>query len=218
MFDVKRWVAVWLVLILLTGLTVVAAAQDEAEEGPPLGVWQKEIDISLNILQSAYSNNWNGGDKGSAVWNGQFSARLEKQFSEKTNWRNILKLAYGQTHTQERNENGDLFWKRPDKTDDIIDLDSIFRWTIGKHWDPYVSFRFQSMFEDLSDMEERPLTFNPLSFKEAVGISRTFFKQDDRELMTRIGVALIQNSRKYYLGPSPIDEIQREGTQEAAAE
>jgi len=218
MFDVKRWGAVWLALVLLTGMAGVAAAQDEADEGPPIGVWQKEIGISLNILQSAYSNNWNGGDKGSAVWNGQFSARLEKQYTEKTNWRNILKLAYGQTHSQERNESGELYWKRPDKTDDIIDLESMFRWTLGKHWDPYVSFRFQSMFEDLSDMEERALTFNPLTFKESVGLSRTFFKQDERELMTRLGLALIQNSRKYFIAPSPVEDIQREATYEAAAE
>lgn len=218
MFDAKRWVAGLLALVLLTGLVGLATAQDEAEEGPPIGVWQKEIDISLNILQSAYSNNWNGGDKGSAVWNGQFSARLEKQYTEKTNWRNILRLAYGQTHSQERNESGELYWKRPDKTDDIIDLDSMFRWTVGKHWDPYVSFRFQSMFEDLTDLQERALTFNPLSFKEAVGISRTFFKEDERILMTRVGVALIQNSRKYYFDETPESEIGREATYEAAAE
>ena len=218
MFDVKRWGALGLAMVLVAGFAGVATAQDEAEEESTIGFWQKEIDVSLNILQSSYTNNWNGGDKGSAVWNGQFNARLEKQFTEKTNWRNILKLAYGQTHSQERDANGDLYWKRPDKTDDIIDFDSMFRWTVGKNWDPYVSFHFQSMFEDLSDMEERALTFNPLTFKEAVGISRTFFKEDERELMTRVGVALIQNSRKYYIAPSPVEDIQRESTQEAAAE
>ncbi|MCK9996698.1 MAG: DUF3078 domain-containing protein [Candidatus Krumholzibacteria bacterium] len=218
MFDVKRWVAVLMVLVLSTGLAGLGVAQDDAEEGPQLGVWQKEIDASLNILQSAYSNNWNGGDKGSAVWNGQFSARLEKQYTETTNWRNILKLAYGQTHSQERGENGELHWQKPDKTDDIIDLESMFRWTLGKRWDPYVSFRFQSMFEDLSDMQERALTFNPLKFKEAVGISRTFVKEENRWFMTRVGVALIQNSRKYYLDETFEAEIGREATYEAAAE
>ncbi len=218
MVDVKRWAAGWLVLILLMGLAGSVAAQDDAEAESKIGFWQKEIDISLNILQSSYTNNWNGGDKGSAVWNGQFNARLEKQFSERTNWRNILKLAYGQTHSQDRDLNGDLYWKRPDKTDDIIDFESMFRWTIGQHWDPYVSFNFNSMFEDLSDIEQRALTFNPLTFKEAVGISRTFINEEKRQFMTRVGLALIQNSRQYYVDPSPSDEIQREGTNEAAAE
>ncbi|MEN8006889.1 MAG: DUF3078 domain-containing protein [Candidatus Krumholzibacteriota bacterium] len=218
MFEMKRLVAVAVALALITGLAGLAAAQDEAAEESKIGVWQKEIDVSLNILQSSYTNNWNGGDKGSVVWNGQFSANLEKQFSERTNWRNILKLAYGQTHNQERDAGGDLYWKRPDKTDDLIDFESMFRLTYDSGWNPYFAFNFKSMFEDLSDIEQRSLSFNPLTFKESAGISRTFIDEEDRQFMSRVGVAFIQNSRKYFLNPSPATETQSESTNEAGAE
>lgn len=218
MFDMKKMTAI-AVLVLLACTAGAALGQDAAEEESKIGIWQKEIDLSLNLLQSAYSNNWNGGDKGSVVWNGQFSARLEKQFTERTNWRNLLRLAYGQTHNQDRDGVGaPLYWKKPDKTDDLIDFESMFRWTLASGWDPYVAFHFQSMFEDLSDIEGRSLNFNPLTFKESAGISRMFINEEDRKLMSRLGLALIQNSRKYYTDPLPSTDLQRDQTQEAAAE
>ena len=84
-----------LVLVLAIGLAVAHPVQ--AQDGPPIGVWQKEVKVGLNILQSSYSNNWNGGEKGSVVWNGNLDARYEKQFSATSNRRNTLKLAYGQS-------------------------------------------------------------------------------------------------------------------------
>ncbi len=53
-------------LVSLVAVAVPAQAQDET----PVGVWQNEFALGLNVLQSSYSQNWNGGDKGSVVWNG----------------------------------------------------------------------------------------------------------------------------------------------------
>jgi len=193
------------------------AAPVQAQDAPPEG-WQKEFDLRLNLLQSSYSSNWHGGDKGSVVWTGNFDGRVERQFSPRTNWRNHLKLAYGQTHNQDRTADGSLYWKKPDKSDDIIDFESLFRWTYASGWDPFVSFKFMSMFQDLNDIDLRSLSFNPLTFKESAGISRPWINQEDRKLMSRLGVAFIQNSRKYYPEFSPVNDIARVGSTEIAAE
>lgn len=203
-----------LAMVLVICGVLPVAAQDAAA---PTG-WQKEIKVGLNLLQSSYSQNWNGGEKGSVVWNGNLDARFERQFSETANWRNTLKLAYGQTHQQERNDAGELFWQKPDKTDDIIDLESFFRWTMSSGWDPYAAVRFTSLFEDLTDAEGRALNFNPMTFKESVGISRKFIDTENRKLLTRLGVSFIQNSREYFLAPSPDDATESTTSSEVGAE
>lgn len=202
--------------LALVLMAMVVAAPVLAQDA--VGVWKKEVKVGINILQSSYSNNWNGGDKGSVVWNGNIDANLEKQFSEGTNWRNALKLTYGQTHKQERAADGSLYWPKPDKTDDLIDFESLFRMTPKSGWDPFAAFKFKSMFEDLSDVSGRSLTINPMSFKESAGLSRMLIKTDERELMTRLGVAFIQNSRKYYVAAAPDETMERENSTEVAAE
>lgn len=214
MMTRKAWSGAMLVLILMTAGVVSALAADEV----PLGVWQKEIKVGVNILQSSYSNNWNGGEKGSVVWTGNLDARFENQFSSTTNWRNTLKLAFGQTHNQERNDAGALYWKKPDKSDDIIDLESFFRWTMQSGWDPYVAFNFTSMFQDLTDVQARSLNFNPMTFKESAGISRKLVNTDKRKLLTRFGIAFLQNSRSFYPEPLPSMETISESSTEIAAE
>ena len=205
-----------IVVGLVLGLALPALAQDKPET--PMGVWQKEVKLGLNILQSSYSQNWNGGEKGSVVWTGNVDARLEKQFSETANWRNTLKLAYGQTHKQERDGNNQLYWQKPDKTDDIIDFESMFRWTLSSGWDPFVAFNFTSLFEDLTDAQGRSQNFNPMTFKESAGMSRKIIDTEKRQLLTRIGIAFIQNKRSFFLDPLPSTEKTSETSTEVAAE
>lgn len=209
---------IWLRLALVSMVIAIGAAPALAQDEIPLGVWQKEIKIGLNMLQSSYSDNWNGGEKGSVAWTGNIDARFEKQFSQTTNWRNSLKLAYGQTHNQDRNADGQLFWVKPDKTDDIIDFESFFRWTLSSGWDPYIAVNFTSMFQDLSDVEARELNFNPMTFKESAGISRKLINTEKRKLLTRVGLAFIQNNRTFYIDALPSMETMSENSTELAAE
>ncbi len=214
MLNCKTRLHMTLTVIVFVIGTTAALAQDET----PVGGWQKEIKVGVNMLQSSYSNNWNGGEKGSVAWTGNVDARLEKQFSPTANWRNSLKLAYGQTHNQGRNDGGELYWIKPDKTDDIVDFESFFRWTLPSKWDPYVALNFTSQFQDLSDSEARELNFNPKTFKESAGISRRLVNNEQRKLMTRVGVAFIQNSRTFYVDPLPSLETLSESSNEIAAE
>ena len=214
MTDRKYLCSAVLTLIFVVAGTAPALGENEV----PLGEWQKEIKVGLNLLQSSYSNNWNGGEKGSVVWTGNLDARFENQFSEKSNWRNHLKLAYGQTHNQERGADGALNWSKPDKTDDIIDFESFYRRTLSSGLDPYLAFNFTSLFQDLTDVQGRELNFNPMSFKGSTGVSKKLIDTEKRKLMTRAGIALIQNYRKFFPGDLPSTETQSETSIEVAAE
>ncbi len=217
MNSLKWWGGSALIMILMVSLVVPALAQDEVDK--KIGIWQNDVSVSLNMLQSSYSQNWNGGEKGSLNWTGNLDAKFEKQFTELTNWRNILKLAYGQSHKQDRDGNNQLFWEKPDKTDDIIDFESLFRWTPASGWDPYVAFTFKSLFEDLTDEYDRSITFNPISLKESAGISRPWINTEDRQLMSRLGIALIQNNRTFFLDPTGVGtETSSENSNELAVE
>ncbi len=209
----QRLISGLVAALILAAFAVPVLAEDEA----PIGVWQNQFELGVNLLQSTYSDNWNGGDKGSIVWTGNFDGRMEKQFSESANWRNTLKLAYGQTHNQERSADG-LYWKKPDKTDDLIDFESLFRWTQSSGWDPFVAFGFNSMFNDQSDAAGRGIAVNPMTFKPSAGIARKFIDTDERKMLVRVGVAYLYNNRSFFVDPAPSTETLREGSSEVAAE
>lgn len=213
----QRLILGMLTLALVAGLALPVIAQDEKEE-PPIGVWQKQVDLRLNLLQSSFSDNWNGGGTGSVVWTGNFDGRWEKQFNERHNWRNRLQLAYGQTHNQERDDTGGLYWKRPDKTDDLIDFESMFRWTPESGWDPYVSLGLQSMFEDKNDIYGRSINFNPLSLRAGVGVAKQFVNTEKRSLLTRLGFVAIRNNRSFFPEPTPSTDMESSKSSEFGAE
>jgi len=143
---------------------------------------------------------------------------MEKQFSETANWRNTLKLAYGQTHQQDRGSDGGLYWRKPDKTDDVIDFESLFRWTQKSGWDPFVALTFNSMFDDRTDTAGRSITFNPMTLAPSAGLSRTMVDQEHRKLMARLGLAFQLNSRAFFTEPAPSTTTQRKSSQELAAQ
>lgn len=212
-----RMAAASAALAICAAGATVAAAQDPAPAAVDTA-WQHSVSLGVNVLQSSYSRNWNGGDKGSVVWAGVVDAVLERQFGASANWRNTLNLAYGQTHSQEREADGSLIWKRPDKTTDNVQFESLLRWTTASGWDPFVALNFNSLFEDLTADPNHPLTFNPLKFKESAGLSRKLVAKDKQVLLTRLGVAFIQNSRRYFVDPAVDRTTATSTSNEAAAE
>lgn len=185
---------------LMVLVTVFGAApifgQDEPKPLAP-GEWRREAKIGVNLLQSYYTKNWEGGDKGSVVWAANFDYRAEGQLNTNWNWRNDLNLAFGQTHQQQRNAGGKLSWQKPDKTTDLIKFETLLRYSL-QGFDPYVAFRFDSQFLDQLDPYGRDIALNPMTFSESVGISRQLVNQGDRVLLSRLGFALRQNSRKVF--------------------
>lgn len=152
------------------------------------------IDASLTLSQSTYSDNWTGGDAGNLAWIGIFNAGRQDYHRETWHWRNTLNLAYGQTHAQDPETN---VWRKPTKSTDKIDLESLLRYLKWTYLPPYASFRGQSQFEDATVPNHR-LYLNPILLTEAVGLSRQVFKKGDDEILTRSGVALRQLIQRMY--------------------
>jgi hypothetical protein len=200
-------------LFLLLGLAAGAKAQPaEEDKDLKMGNWYPTAEAGLNLTQSSYTDNWVGGETGSVVWAAIFNGGLENQLSEKVHWNNILKLAYGQTHQQvatvdEEGKETGRKWGSPIKSTDLIDFETIFLFTLGGYLDPFVSGRFESLFQDVTDPFGRDLSFNPLKFKESAGIARQFIDEEDRSLLSRLGFTLRQSSRDLFTDQDPADGL-----------
>jgi len=198
--DMKRSV-LWLALAL--GLVPALVRADDPKPDEP-GPWKFGQTLGLNLAQSAFSSNWSGGDQGSFTWvlTSQSSAR--RQFSEKFNWANQLKLAYGQTSKQDHTTTGELVWDSPDKTTDQLAFESLARWTTGGVVDPYAALTAESQFWDESDPRGK-LKFNPVKIKESAGISRVLYKTEDAGALTRLGAAYRQIYSRAFTDPAGQD-------------
>jgi hypothetical protein len=188
---------------LATGIVFPALAEEAKKEDEKkeliVGKWYPTLETGLAFTQGTYTDNWNGGDKGSIVWTLIANSSLENQLTPKANWRNTLKLAFGQTHQQKADTTGSRYWERPQKSTDLIDLESLMRLTLGAFVDPFAAFAFQSQFQDASDPFGRKLAFNPMQFKESAGIARKIIDTDESALLSRVGFTFRQNARKTYL-------------------
>ena len=188
-------------LILLSSSPVLA--QDDDEEELEVGVWYKSMQAGLLLTQSAFSDNWAGGDSGQLAWAILADASLKSQMTETWLLQNKLTLAYGKASQED--ENGD--WSRPRKITDRIDFESILRGTLGYYLDPYAALRVESQFEDASDPLNRgSLNFNPIFVKESAGVAHDYLPGEETQLLVRFGGALRQAFRAQYATDDPNDD------------
>ncbi|MBN1505025.1 MAG: DUF3078 domain-containing protein [Candidatus Eisenbacteria bacterium] len=147
-------------------LTAVTAAQADP--------WKRELDASLMLTQTSYSDNWAGGEAGSLAWAINSSFLAEKQLDPKFLSKNTVKLAFGQLHNQDRDTRD---WDKPVKSTDLIDLESVLNLTLGGFVDPFVSGRVESQFYDNREADMKGY-FNPTVFTEALGISKALLTEE----------------------------------------
>jgi hypothetical protein len=171
---------------LVAGPTGVQAQEESMEEAVEAGRWGTRATIGMNLLQSYHTRNWNGGDKGAVVWAATFNGVAQKRLGDHWHWHNSADLAFGQNHQQDRDENDNLYWRRPDKSTDQIKLESLMRYT---SWalPPYFGVRFSTQFLDQSDPSGRDFTFNPMEYFLSAGVSRMLVESDERTLLSRLG-------------------------------
>jgi hypothetical protein len=150
--------------------------------------WKMAVDANFLLGQSAYTNNWAGGEAGTITWVSNLNSTAEKQLMEKLFNKNTLKLAFGQTHRQNSTTKD---WERPEKSTDLIDFESTFRFTLGSFVEPIVAFRALTQFLDYGDPADKQY-FNPAVLTETAGIAKVFIKEEKRELTTRLGAGLRQ--------------------------
>ena len=186
-----RWKAIAMAMLLVTALCSVSFGDEE-----PTG-WTKTLDLTLNATQSSYSDNWAGGEQGNVNWVAQANGIFEKQFSPKFNSRTTVKLAFGQTHTQyveEDPQTGERTnkWAKPFKSTDKIDIESVGRFTMGWHVDPYAALRFESQFLDAS-IEEHKQYLDPKWITFSFGVARKVWHRPEKDaLISRFGLAVVE--------------------------
>ncbi|MBD3216722.1 MAG: DUF3078 domain-containing protein [candidate division Zixibacteria bacterium] len=170
----KGLIAIAILLLLSSGLSA--------------DPWEKTLTFDLKLTQTAYSDSWKGGEAGNISWVSTLNGVFAKQVSPKFNNRTTLKLAFGQTHIQDKDTKD---WDKPEKSTDQIDIENLSRLTLNSYVDPYFAVRLETQFLDASvDAVDR--YFNPLLLTESVGGSRMIYKKDKNEILSRLGFAFKQ--------------------------
>ncbi|UCF04591.1 MAG: DUF3078 domain-containing protein [bacterium] len=170
------FVTIVMVLMALTGTI-------QAEEP-----WNLAVDANLTLTQNAYSDNWVGGEAGALSWTFNSNSLAEKQLAAWIHTKNTLKLMFGQTHNQDV-ETKD--WAKPVKSTDLIDFESVFRFTLESFVDPFAAARIETQFLDQSD-PEKDRYVNPIKITESFGVARVLIKEEKREWTVRLGGGLRQ--------------------------
>jgi hypothetical protein len=174
-------------LVFLTTIIAVVAI-------PLSAAWKLDSSVSIALAQSSYSDNWAGTEKSNLTWFGNSDTSAEIQLTKYLHDKTTLKMAFGQTHSQEVDANGDKYWAKPEKSTDKIDLESVLRFTLQAYVDPYISGRMESQFLDQSQEDQDNTRFvNPIRFTESAGIAKTLREKKNELLTTRLGAALRQN-------------------------
>lgn len=211
--------SVVIAMVALGFVAGVAHAQDEEKQKElEVGKWYFALDIGMALAQSAYTANWNGGEQGQIAWTGILNSKLENQLREKVNWRNTLKLAFGQTHNQKYDDGGVRVWDRPEKTTDLFDFESIVRFTLGRWVDPYFAGRVLSQFLDTSDPFGRGLFATPISIFVSGGVAKQFYRTEDELFISRLGGAFRENIRQFYPALPPDNSTRTETSNDAGIE
>jgi len=160
--------------------------------------WTVSVDANITLTQNAYSDNWEGGESGMMSWTFFSNSLAEKQLTPKLHNRNTLKLQFGQNHFQDEDTKD---WGKPEKSNDLIDLESVFRFSLGSFVDPYAAGRLETLFVDKSDgLKDRYL--NPLKFTESAGVAKVLIKEEKRDLTMRFGFGLREYINRDRLDPS----------------
>ena len=170
---------------LLIAVLIIASIAFAAE----IGHWEKSMGLNLNFSMSNFSENWEGGDAGAINWVASSDILLQKQVNEWFHNKNTLKLSFGQTHSQDVATKN---WRLPQKSDDLIELESVGRFTLETFVDPYAAVKLESQFLDGRVADNKRL-FNPMKLTESAGIARVFFKNEHRELTSRLGFGIRQD-------------------------
>lgn len=171
-------------------LTLALATSLFAEEAAQSDGYAIEFTPSLNASVNLFSKNWDGGQLGSATWSLNLDFRAEKQLGKKVFNKNYIKVNYGQTAVQEKVD-GKKDWSDFEESQDKLEAESVFKFTLGAMVDPYVSLYGESVFSD--DREEHAKRrINPVTLKESFGASRMFVDQERTKFDGRLGGAARQ--------------------------
>ncbi len=194
--------------ILAIALFLAAAplsAQDTAT-APPVHGWKHSLVSGLTLTQVSYSN-WAQGGENSIAY--KLAADGMSAFTgPATLWENQYRFAFGQARLGKQGLR---------KTDDVIDLASVYTYVLGEKLNPYASATFKSQFatgykyDDAGAKLPVSRFFDPAYLTQAVGVRY----QPGPAVRTRLGVALREVITSRYTvyadDPKTFPEIEKTG-------
>jgi hypothetical protein len=165
-------------LLLCAG---AAFAQTPATPPPPQYGWKQGLTAGLTLTQVSFTDWAQGGSN--ALSYTIFANGQATEEEEGSNWTNIYKFAFGQTRL------GDQGLR---KTDDAIDLSTVYTYKIGGAINPYAGATLKTQFAkgfaynaDGTSVEISKF-FDPAYLTQAVGA----IYQPQKEITTRLGLGL----------------------------
>jgi hypothetical protein len=156
------------------------------------GAWKKSLVIDITATQASYSDSWAGGEAGNLSWAANLNGSAERQLKARMNLKSALRLSFGQTLTQDADTKD---WGNLKKSTDLVDWETVSRFTVDFYVDPYAAFRLESQFLDAS-FDRKKRYFNPLKLTESVGAARRFYEKENDNITSRLGLALRQTLRE----------------------
>lgn len=183
--------------LAISVLTIFAAEEKaekqdvKAEEKKNAAEWSVTpyAQAGLNL----YSENWDGGDAGTIMWVAKLDGTFKKKLNDFLLTENILKLAFGQTFTQQpkASDSTKKEWGDAVKSTDNIEFKTDLDITLKSPVDPYVGAHLTSQFWDNSN--EYDLNGNPIQITENIGISHKTPEKEAIALNTRLGLGIRQD-------------------------
>lgn len=178
------------------------------------GPWKRSVEANLTVAQTAYTDNWKGGEAGNLTWTFNSNSLAKKKLGPHVQTKNTLKLFFGQTHSQNKDTNK---WTRPVISTDEIDFESIFNFALGGFIDPFAAAQFESKFLDNRDPQKKHY-INPMKLTESFGIIKYLFKNNGREWSNRLGGALRQEIDRFALVDAETGKREKRTTNDGGLE
>ncbi len=196
----KYIITVMLVSFILTTGNSFAAV-DVIDEGVvDEGIWKEALSVSfaVNQAKSVYADEYGSLLVKESINLGVYLNGELTRDTDKNNWKNVLKLEYSRSRVYDEGYAG----SSKDWLEDLdqLLLDSVFRWKLGKHINPYIACNFDTSIIDVGHFNEWE-AFKPVQVRESGGISVPVISNDKQELIGRIGF-FVQN----YINKTEYDE------------
>jgi DUF3078 family protein len=190
-------------LLLLTGTLLAQQPDTTKASPPPVYGWKHGLVAGLTLTQIAFTDWAQGGENALAYSTTADGKSVDDE--EGTNWTTLYKFAFGQTRL------GDQGLR---KTDDIIDLSTVFTYKVDKYLNPYGAASMKTQFAkgytynaDGTSTEVSNF-FDPAFLLQSAGIGYEASKQ----FRTRLGVGLrevITSSFNQYADDPATPEIEK---------
>lgn len=200
----KKYTFLNLILIIFIIAVSPIFSQEQMEPAKIEYGWKHSLVTGLTLTQVAFTD-WAQGGENALSYTLTADGKSVHEM-EKTNWINTYKLAFGQTR---------LGGQGLRKTDDIIDLSSVFTYKLGTLINPYFSatartqFANGYMYPTKDSSYQVSAFFDPAYLTQSAGVGY----QPIKELKTRLGLGIrevITNKFNQYTDdPKTSDKIEK---------